>query len=292
MDRFDAMNVLLAVVEEGSISAGARRLRAPLATVSRKVADLESHLRTSLLVRTSRRIELTEAGRDYVAAAKRIMDQVDEAEQTAAGEYREPRGELLFTAPVSFGQQHVLPVVLEFLKAHPLIDMRITFADRRVNLIEEQIHVALRVGELDDNNLIATRVGEVRLATFASPGYLESAGVPQTPEDLKDFDGISTVGWRFQRGGRNLFVEPRSRVVLNTEDSCVKAAIAGLGVGRALQTHVEPWLASGEVVEILQDFALPGVPVSLIYPKQGMMPLKLRAFLNYVAPRLRATLKK
>lgn len=292
MDRFDAMNVLLAVVEEGSISAGARRLRAPLATVSRKVSDLESHLRTSLLVRTSRRIELTEAGRDYVAAAKRIMDQVDEAEQTAAGEYREPRGELLFTAPVSFGQQHVLPVVLEFLKAHPLIDMRITFADRRVNLIEEQIHVALRIGELDDNNLIATRVGEVRLATFASPAYLDSAGVPQTPEDLKDFDGISTVGWRFQRGGRNLFVEPRSRVVLNTEDSCVKAAIAGLGVARALQTHVEPWLASGDVVEILQDFALPGVPVSLIYPKQGMMPLKLRAFLNYVAPRLRTTLKK
>lgn len=292
MDRFDAMNVLLAVVEEGSISAGARRLRAPLATVSRKVSDLESYLRTSLLVRTSRRIELTEAGRDYVAAAKRIMDQVDEAEQTAAGEYREPRGELLFTAPVSFGQQHVLPVVLEFLKAHPLIDMRITFADRRVNLIEEQIHVALRIGELDDNNLIATRVGEVRLATFASPAYLDSAGVPQTPEDLKDFDGISTVGWRFQRGGRNLFVEPRSRVVLNTEDSCVKAAIAGLGVARALQTHVEPWLASGDVVEILQDFALPGVPVSLIYPKQGMMPLKLRAFLNYVAPRLRTTLKK
>lgn len=292
MDRFDAMNVLLAVVEEGSISAGARRLRAPLATVSRKVAELEAHLRTTLLVRTSRRIELTEAGRDYVAAVRRILDQVDEAEQTAAGEYREPRGELVVTLPVSFGQQFVLPIVLDFLKAHPQIDLRVLFADRQVNLIEEQIHVALRLGDLDDPTLIATRVGSIRLVTFASPTYLEMAGVPQSPDDLRNFDGISTVGWRFQRDGKTIEAQPRSRLAVNTAESGIEAALAGLGVARALCRHVQPKLDSGELVEILADFARPPVPVSLIYPRQGMLPLKLRAFLNFVAPRLRASLSR
>lgn len=292
MDRFDAMNVLLAVVEEGSISAGARRLRAPLATVSRKVADLESHLRTSLIVRTSRRIELTEAGRDYVAAAKRILEQVDEAEQMAAGEYREPRGELMVTLPVNFGHQYALPVMLEFLKAHPLINMQVQFSDRRLNLADEQVHVAVRVGELEDVTLIATRVGNMKLVTFASPAYLEAAGVPGTPDDLKRFDGISTVGWRFQRDGKNVFGEPRSRLVLNTQESAISAALAGLGIARALYHEVQPQLDSGELVEVLGEFALPPVPVNLIYRRQGMIPLKLRAFLNFVAPRLRASLNK
>lgn len=291
MDRLDAMNVLLAVVEEGSISAGARRLRAPLATVSRKVADLESHLRTALLVRTSRRVELTEAGRDYVAAAKRILEQVDEAEQMAAGEYREPRGELLVTVPVSFGHRYVLPVMLEFLQAHPQIDMQVQFSDRKINLMEDHVHVALRVGELEDMTLIATRVGSIRLVTCASPAYLAAAGVPQTPEDLKNFDGISTVGWRFERDGKSIYGEPRLRLVVNTEESSTEAALAGLGIVRALYHHLEPKLATGELVEVLADYALPSVPVNLIYPRQGMMPLKLRAFLNFMAPRLRARLK-
>ena len=292
MDRFDAMNVLLAVVEEGSISAGARRLRAPLATVSRKVADLESHLRTSLLVRTSRRIELTEAGRDYVAAAKRILEQVDEAEQMAAGEYREPRGELLVTLPVDFGHKYALPVMLEFLKAHPQVNMQVQFSDRRFNMMEEQVHVALRVGELEDVTLIATRVGNVRLVTCASPAYLETAGIPESPEDLKRFDGISTVGWRFQRAGKSVHGEPRSRIIANTQDSALSAALAGLGIARVLYNDVEPQLASGELVEVLADAALPPIPVNLIYRRQGMIPLKLRAFLNFVAPRLRAVLNK
>lgn len=292
MDRFDAMNVLLAVVEEGSISAGARRLRAPLATVSRKVADLEGHLRTSLLVRTSRRIELTEAGREYVAAAKRILEQVDEAEQMAAGEYREPRGELLVTLPVSFGHRYALPVIIEFLKSHPLIDLQVLFSDRKINLQEDHVHVALRVGDLDDLTLIATRVGSIRLITCASPNYLGSAGIPETPADLKNFDGVSNVGWRFQQNGKNVFGEPRSRLMVNTEEAAIEAAAAGLGLARALYHHAEPKLTSGELVEVLSDFALPAVPVHLIYPRQSMMPLKLRAFLNFVAPRLRTALNK
>jgi DNA-binding transcriptional LysR family regulator len=290
MDRFDAMNVLLAVVEEGSISAGARRLRAPLPTISRKIADLETHLRTTLLVRTIRRVELTEAGRDYVAAARRILEQVDEAEQIAAGEYREARGELVVTLPVAFGQHSVLPVLLEFLKRHPQIDMRIVFADRIVNLLDEHVHVALRIGELADNNLIATRVASIKLVTFASPDYLVAHGTPQTPADLKNFDGISNVGWRFQQDGKNVFGEPRSRLAVNTEDAVVEAAAAGLGIGRALRTRSGAKLDAGELVEVLHEFTLPPVPVNLVYARQGMIPLKLRAFLDFVGPRLRRAL--
>ena len=136
------------------------------------------------MVRTSRRLELTDAGRDYVAAARRIIEQVQEAEQAAAGEYREPRGELSVTLPVSFGEEFALPVVLDFLKAHPEVDIRILFADRSVNLVEEQIHVALRIGILEDPTLIATTVGMIRAVTCASPAFLERFGAPQRPEDL------------------------------------------------------------------------------------------------------------
>jgi DNA-binding transcriptional LysR family regulator len=286
------MNVLMAVVEGGSISAGARRLGAPLATVSRKISDLEAHLRTSLLVRTTRQIELTESGRDYVAAAKRILEQVDEAEQRAAGEYREPRGELVVTLPVTFGRRSVFPIVLEFLQAHPQVDMRIIFADRIVNLLEEQIHVAVRVGELADNTLIATRVGNIPLVTFASPTYLAANGIPKTPADLANFDGISNVGWRFQQDGKIILGEPRSRLAVNTEDAVLEAAAAGLGIGRALRTRSQARLAAGELIEVLEDFALPPVPVNLVYARQGMLPLKLRAFLDFMAPRLRRALDK
>lgn len=292
MDRFDAMNVLLAVVDEGSISAGARRLRAPLATVSRKVADLESHLRTNLLVRTSRRIELTEAGRDYVAAARRIIEQLDEAEQVAAGEYREPRGELLFTLPVSFGHREVLPVLVDFLKEHPQINLQLQFTDRKVNLMEDHIHVALRIGEIDDQTLIATKVGSVRLVTCASPAYLATKGVPRSPDELGGHDGISLVGWRFHKDGATIYGKPHERVALNTEDSGLELALAGLGIARILQHQLQPFLDSGALVEILADYALPPVPVHLIYPQRGMMPLKLRAFLNFVAPRLRTRLSR
>jgi DNA-binding transcriptional LysR family regulator len=292
MDRLDAMNVLLAVVDEGSISAGARRLRAPLATVSRKVADLESHLRTSLLVRTSRRIELTDVGREFVAAARRIIEQLDEAEQVAAGEYREPRGELLFTLPVSFGQWEVLPIVIDFMKEHPLIDLQLQFSDRKANLMEDHIHVALRIGDIDDQTLIATRVGAVSLVTCASPAYLAARGTPRTPEELAGHDGISMVGWRFEENGAAVTGKPRDRVSLNTEDSALAVALAGVGIARILRSHVQPYLDSGTLVEVLADYALPPVPVHLIYPQRGMMPLKLRAFLNFLAPRLRARLSR
>jgi DNA-binding transcriptional LysR family regulator len=296
MDRFDAMAVLLAVVEEGSLSAASRRLRAPLATVSRKVADLERHLRTQLLVRTSRRVALTDAGRAYVASAKRILEQVDEAERHAAGEYSAPRGELHVTAPTMFGRTHVLPVAIEFLQEQREIDLRLLLNDRQVNMAEEHIDVAVRIGHLVDSGLRAMRVGSVRRIACASPVYLARRGAPMTPDDLPAHDGITFNGfasapeWRYRGDGPAWSAEPRTRLAVNSTEAAVAAAVSGLGIVRLLSYQIAEELRSGALVAILEDAAPDPMPVSLVYPEAGLLPLKVRAFLDWTAPRLRARL--
>ncbi|MGO4675047.1 LysR family transcriptional regulator [Bosea sp. 2YAB26] len=296
MDRFDAMSVLLAVVEEGSLSAGARRLRSPLTTVSRKVADLEQHLGTRLLVRTSRRVALTDAGRDYVAASRRILEQVEEAERAAAGEYSEPRGELSVTAPVVLGRRHVLPVAAEFLAEYARIDLRLFLIDRHVNLLEEHLDIGVRLGHLADSSLMGTRVGEVRRVICASPGYLARHGRPAVPEDLRAHDGITFKGfstspeWRYRGDTEALSVEPRTRLAVNSTEAAVEAAVAGLGVARVLSYQIVDELRSGALVPLLEAFAPEPIPVQLVYAAQGQLPVKARAFLDWAAPRLRARL--
>jgi DNA-binding transcriptional LysR family regulator len=296
MDRLEAMAVLLAVVEEGSLSAASRRLRVPLPTVSRKVADLEKHLRTQLVVRTSRRIELTDAGRAYVVAAKGILEQVEEAERTAAGEYSAPRGELHVTAPEVFGRRHVLPIALEFLADNPEITLRLFLADREINLVEEHIDVAVRIGHLEDSGLIATRVGAVERVICASPAYLARRGTPQTPEDLKEHDGITFRGfpiapeWRYRKDGAAFVVEPKTRLAVNTTDAAIDAALADLGIIRVLSYQVAEELRSGALQLVLKEFTPEPLPVSLVYPDAGLLAPKVRTFLNWTAPRLRARL--
>ena len=191
MDRLDAMATLLAAVECGSLSAASRKLVMPMATVSRKVSELEAHLRTQLLVRSSRRLSLTEAGRDYIAASQRILELVGEAERAAAGEYSAPRGAMVVTAPVVFGRLHVVPVVAAFLLAYPEIDIRLVLADRMVNLLEEHADVAVRIGALADSSLIARVVGSIRRVTCANPGYLASRAPLHEPGGLALHDCVT-----------------------------------------------------------------------------------------------------
>ena len=293
MDRFDAMSVLLAVVEAGSLSAGARRLRAPLATVSRKVSELERHLGTRLLVRTSRGLSLTDAGRAYVAAARRILGQVEEAEREATGEYRTPRGALHVTAPVAFGQTYLMPVALSFLAAQPEISVRLLLADQRISLAEEHIDVALRIGHLADSALIATRVGAVRRVICASPGYLARRGVPGVPDDLAQHDGISFQGfatapeWRYRGDSVAFAVEPRQRLAVNTTEAAIQAALAGLGIIRVLSYQVEEELRAGRLQVLLAEFAPEPLPVNFVYAEAGPLPLKVRCFLDWAVPRIR-----
>ena len=206
MDRFEAMSIVLSVAEAGSLSAAARQQKTPLATVSRKVSELEAHLQTKLFNRSSRALVPTDAGRSYIAAAKRILADVVEAERAASGEYTTPRGELTVSTLVALGRLHLQPVLAEFLATFPEVDVQLNLQDRPVNLLEEDVDVALRIGVLADSSLIAVRVGEISRVVCASPAYLKTRGTPKTPTDLSAHDCISyppiqsATAWRFVRG--------------------------------------------------------------------------------------------
>jgi DNA-binding transcriptional LysR family regulator len=296
MDRLDAMAVLLAVVEAGSLSAAARKLHMPLATVSRKIADLEAHLRAKLMLRTRRGAELTEAGLAYLEASRRILEQVEEAERIAAGEYSAPRGELRVTAPTLFGQRHVLPVALAFLEQNPEISLKLHLEDRQISLVDEHIDVAVRIGHLDSGGLIAAKVGEVRRVICASPAYLARRGRPRMPDDLKVHDGISFRGfavtpeWRYRGDNPALGEEPRARLSVNSTAAAIDAALAGFGLVRVLSYQVEEQLRHGALEAVLEDFAPTPLPISLAYAEGGLRSQKVRAFLDWATPRLRARL--
>jgi DNA-binding transcriptional LysR family regulator len=296
MDRLASMSTLVAAVEAGSLSAASRQLRMPLATVSRKVSELEAHLRTRLVNRTSRRLTLTDAGRSYVAACKRILDDIGEAERAAAGEFVAPRGELIVTAPIVFGRLHVLPIVIAFLKAYPEIDIRLTLADGVLNLQEHDLDLAIRIGELPDSSLVATHVGSIRRVICASPSYYAARGTPKSPGELPDHDCITFRGltspdvWTFGIGKSAVSVPIRSRLTVNTAEAAIDAAIASVGITRVLSYQIASALHAGTLKLALRDFEPASWPVSLVYPSQGRLPLKLRAFIDFAAPRLKARL--
>lgn len=294
MDRFDAMRTLLAAIEGGSLTAASRALGMPLATVSRKISDLESHLGTRLVVRTTRRLQLTEAGAHYVASARRILDDVEEAERLAMGEYRAPRGHLTITAPLMFGRLHVEPVVREFLQAYPEIDVRLVLADYVVNLIDDRVDAAVRIGALPDSTMVATRLGEVVWRVCASPAYIAARGAPVVPEDVSQhdcvlFDGIyGTNVWRFGRGKDAQAVTVKPRLSVNSAEAAIASACGALGIIRLLSYQVREAIEAGQLVRLLGAFEPEPSPVHLVHTGQAILPLKLRAFWDFAAPRLRA----
>lgn len=294
MDRFEALSVLLAVVEAGSLSAGARRLNAPLATVSRKVAELEKHLGVRLFRRTRHGLLVTEEGRAFVAASRRILEQLDTAERQASGDYGALRGALHVTAPIAFGERHLLPLVLEFMKQQPDINLRLTLADRQLSLADEHVDVALRIGHLADSALVATRVGTVRRVICASPDYLARRGMPAQPNDLADHDGISFQGfatapeWRYRHDGAAFAVEPHSKLAVNTTEAAIQAALAGIGIIRVLSYQIADHLRTGALRELLPEFAPVPLPVNVIHAPGDPLSLKVRCLLDWIVPRLRA----
>jgi DNA-binding transcriptional LysR family regulator len=291
------MTILLKVVEAGSLSAAARQLDVPLATVSRRIAELEAHLKTRMLNRTSRRLSLTEAGRQYVEASKRILDQLEEAERAAMGVHKDPKGHLAVTAPVVFGRVHMIPIISDFLTEYPDIDLKLVLADRLLDLLESDVDVALRIGELGDSNLIASRVGTVSRVTCASPSYLAAHGRPEKPEDLHGhvcvtFDNLaSPQAWRFSSPKGDVLVPIRSRLTVTTAEAAVAGAVAGVGLTRLLSYQILEAKRAGQLELVLEDYELPPWPISLVYTGQQLLPRKLRAFLDFAAPRLKDRLR-
>lgn len=295
MDRLDAMQVLLAVVDEGSLSAAGRKLHAPLASVSRKVAELERHLGARLLIRTSRKVLLTDAGRDYVESARRIVADLQDAELRASGEYDQACGELTVTVPGGSSRGPTVALVVEFLGQHPKISINLISEERNVDLVDEQVDVGLRLGDLPDSSLYAVKCGEAALLTVASPDYLERRGRPTHPEHLALHDGILfgplSSSWTYLVDGKPFEIWPPFRMSANRANLVIEAAVRGVGVARIGRTGVEKELSCGALVTVLDEYECSSVPVHLVYLKQGLMPLKVRSFLDWMAPRLRSKLK-
>jgi DNA-binding transcriptional LysR family regulator len=296
MDRLKAMSIVLAAVDGGSLSAAARQLGMPLPTVSRQISDLEAHLNARLFNRSTRRLELTDAGSAYVSACRRILEDVGETERAASGEFSAPRGDLIVSAPIVFGRLHVLPTILEYLKIYADVNVRLVLNDRVLDLLNDHVDVAVRIGELESSTLIASRVGATRRVVCAKPDYLRSSGVPTQPSDLKDhqcivLEGLSTQDtWVLGKGRSEMSVRIRPRLIVNTAEAAIDAALAGAGLTRVLSYQIAEAVKRGTLVNTLTEFEPAPIPISLVHVIRTRMPLKLRAFLDFAAPHLRARL--
>lgn len=295
MDQLDAIRTFLAVAEHGSLSRAARSLDAPVASVSRKLAALEEHLRSRLVARSTRRLALTRAGHIYAARWREILDSVAAADEEARGGTREPAGTLTVAAPLAFGRIHVLPVVAEVLRDWPALDVRLALSDRNVDLIEERVDAAVRIGSLGDSNLSAIRVGTVRRIVCASPAYLAARGTPATPEDLAAHDCISVttlgpgVRWSFA-GGKTIAV--RARLGVSSNEAAISAAVAGVGITRVLSYQAKASLRQGELIPLLELFEPASLPVHLLHGEGRKASASLRAFLDLAGKRLRRDLAR
>jgi DNA-binding transcriptional LysR family regulator len=293
MDRLASMSVFVAVVTAGSFSAASRRLRMPLPTVSRKVAEIESHLKAKLLVRSTRKLVLTEAGRAYVEDCRRILEAVTEAERGASGQYNAPQGELTITAPIVFGRLHVVPVVTDFLGAFERVDVRLLLADRTLNLIEDRVDLAVRIGALPDSRLVASKVGQIRRVVCASPAYLKARGTPRSPQDLLKHDCVTFAGltdagsWSFRDRET---VRVHSRLSTSTAEAAIDATAAGIGLTCTFSYQIADAVKAGRLAIVLKKFEPAPLPVSLLYVQESRITAKLRAFLDFAAPRVRARL--
>jgi len=293
MDRLQAMTTFVTVAETGGFSAAARKLDVSPSVVSRIVTELEEHLGVRLLTRTTRIVRLTETGATYFENCRRILGEIDEAEQSASGEHEAPRGVMTITAPVLFGALYVTPVVVEYLTRYPEVDMNCWFLDRVVNLVDEGIDVAVRIGELPNSSLQAIRVGTVRRVVCASPAYLERCGIPRTPDDLNAHTIISTSSasnsseWRFTVERRIHALRVQPRMTSTSNDAAIAAAVRGFGIVRPLSYQIANQLRAGTLQVLLEEFEPPPLPIHVVHREGRHATQKVRAFLDLAIERLR-----
>ena len=297
MDRFNELKVFVSVAESGGFAKAAARLRSSPPAVTRTVAALEQRVGVQLFSRTTRMVSMTEAGRRFLEHARRILTDLDVAESELAGESTMPSGHLTITSPVTMGRMMLPSIVTDFLHAHPHVTAKVLLFDRITNLIEEGIDVGLRVGQLPDSSIIARHVGEVRRILVASPTYLSKHGRPKDPTDLKRHSMIAFTGllpnreWIFGEGktARRITLKPRFEI--NDAAAAIAAAEGGGGITIALSYMVANHIRERRLQQVLGSFAPSAMPVQLVYPESRLVAPKVRAFVDYAAPKLRTALR-
>ncbi|HDS1820039.1 TPA: LysR family transcriptional regulator [Pseudomonas putida] len=294
MDQIHLMKVFVAVGELESFAAAARRLDISPAAVTRAVSALEEQLGVKLLLRTTRSVRLTEAGGRYLEDTRHILASIHEANKAAAGINATPKGDLAVTAPILFGKKYVMPCIVRYLQRYPDVDVSAYFLDRVVNMVEEGMDVAVRIGPLPDSGLKALRVGRVRRMLCASPDYLTRHGVPQHPSDLPGHAVIGTTnlspraGWRFGVADEPTLVRMKPRLTVTSNDGAIAAASGGLGIARLLSYQVADELASGQLQVILAEYEEAPWPIHVLHRESKYGSAKVRTFIDMLAHDLRA----
>jgi DNA-binding transcriptional LysR family regulator len=294
MDRLHSIEVFTAVADQGSFAKAARAMRLSPPAVTRAITALEDRLGTRLFLRTTRSVRLTEAGTRFLADAQRILHDIAEAEAAAAGAHATPRGVLHITAPVLFGRIYVAPILRDFLDLHPAVTAEVLLVDRVVNVVEEGMDVAIRIGELADSSLTAVRVGVVRRVVFASPDYLSRCGTPHHPSDLASHRVISAgtsgtvTDWQFGEGAASFAARVKPLMFVNDLETGIAYALRGWAIARTLSYQVAPHVAEGRLQIILEDFEPRPLPIHIVHPEGRRASAKLRSFVDLAVERLRA----
>ena len=294
MDKLAAMAAFVDIVEQGSLTGAARARGRSLPTMVRTLATLEGSLGVRLLQRTTRRMSLTEEGRDYLERCRRILAEVADAEEALVRGQVEPRGSLRITAPVLFGQMHVGPSLAGFLRRYPQVKAELLLLDRVVDLVEEGIDVGIRIAHLDDASMIARPVGEVRRVVCASPAFLRRQGVPVEPADLADapcvvFRGLApSAKWQFRSGRKRVSVPVAGPIAINQASAALDACVAGLGFGQFLSYQVADLVKARKLRIVLPDHEPQAIPVSIVYAHSGLVSPRIREFVQWLREALLA----
>ena len=294
MDRLDAMRLFIRVAELGSFSAVAHQLGAARSVVTRQIAALESHLGTKLLARSTRRLSLTSAGTAYLEKCREILNLVEIAETGLAEERQTPRGQIRLSLPLVYSLRHLAPLLLEFSRLYPEVELDMDFSDRRTNLIQEGIDLAVRITPRLEPGDITRRLGSARMVVLASTDYLATHGEPQHPAELIDHQclgytaGPSSQRWSFLVDGRLESFAIRPRLLANNGDVLLKAAVAGLGIAQQPTFIADELLQSGELREILKDYPLPELGIYAVLPGNRHIPHRLRVMMDFLVERLGA----
>jgi DNA-binding transcriptional LysR family regulator len=293
IDQIHLMQVFVTVGEESGFASASRKLDVSPAAVTRAIVALEEQLGVRLLLRTTRNVRMTDAGRQYFDSARAILASIAEANEAVSGTNSQPQGMLSVTAPILFGRLMVLPCIVDYMRQHPQVEVSAQFLDRVVNIVEEGIDVAIRIGHLPDSALRATRVGQVRRVLCAAPSYIDSAGLPAHPSDLLQHTVVSSsavsprVEWRFGRDPEPFTVRMKPRLTVTSNDAALSAAIAGVGITRLFSYQVAEAVEAGQLRILLEDFEEPPWPVHVVHREGKYGSLKIRRFIDGMVEHLR-----